>query len=29
MLKTNNGSCKVEATDLPLPISQVEKFKTI
>ena len=28
-LKTDNGSYKVEATDLPLPISRVEKFKTI
>ena len=28
-LKTDNGSYKVEATDLPLPISIVEKFKTI
>ena len=28
-LKTDNGSYKVEATDLPLPISKVEKFKTI
>ena len=25
-LKTNNGSYKVEATDLPLPISKVEKY---
>lgn len=25
-LKTDNGSYKVEATDLPLPISRVEKF---
>ena len=24
-LKTDNGSYKVEATDLPLPISRVEK----
>ena len=24
--KTNNGSYKVEATDLPLPISKVEKI---
>jgi hypothetical protein len=28
-LKTDNGSYKVEATDLPMPISRVEKFKTI
>ena len=28
-LKTDNGRYKVEATDLPLPISRVEKFKTI
>ena len=28
-LKTDNGSYRVEATDLPLPISRVEKFKTI
>ena len=28
-LKTDNGSYKVEATDLPLPISRFEKFKTI
>jgi hypothetical protein len=28
-LKTDNGSYKVEATDLPLPISRIEKFKTI
>ena len=28
-LKTDNGSYKVEATDLPLPISRVEKFKKI
>ena len=27
--KTDNGSYKVEATELPLPISIVEKFKTI
>jgi len=25
-LKTDNGSYKVEATDLPLPISKVEKI---
>jgi hypothetical protein len=25
-LKTNNGNYKVEATDLPLPISKVEKY---
>ena len=25
-LKTNNGSYKVEATDLPLPISRIEKY---
>ena len=25
-LKTDNGSYKVEATDLPLPISRVEKY---
>ena len=25
-LKTDNGSYKVEATDLPLPISKVEKY---
>ena len=25
-LKTDNGSYKVEATDLPLPISRVEKI---
>ena len=28
-LKTDNGRYKVEGTDLPLPISKVEKFKTI
>ena len=28
-LKTDNGCYKVEATDLPLPISRVDKFKTI
>ena len=28
-LKTDNGSYKVEATELHLPISRVEKFKTI
>jgi len=28
-LKTDNGSYKVEATDLPFPISRVERFKTI
>tara|TARA_B100001094_G_C18082957_1_gene746206 strand:+ start:229 stop:465 length:237 start_codon:yes stop_codon:yes gene_type:complete len=27
-LKTNNGSYKVEATDLPLPISKVERLWT-
>ena len=28
-IKTDNGSYKVEATDLALPISRVERFKTI
>tara|TARA_B110000046_G_C13002970_1_gene403055 strand:+ start:215 stop:436 length:222 start_codon:yes stop_codon:yes gene_type:complete len=25
-LKTDNGDYKIEATDLPLPISKIEKF---